>query len=98
MPFGVSSLGSEPRKGKRATQTQAHTRTSTSMKPLTAKEVEGHLLAHGYQYDHTTGSHRIWINPMTGHSVPVPMHGNRKLKQGTLIGIFNACNMPKPKR
>ncbi|MBR2921519.1 MAG: type II toxin-antitoxin system HicA family toxin [Kiritimatiellae bacterium] len=68
------------------------------MKPLTAKEVEQHLLAHGYEYDHTRGSHRIWINGLTGHSVPVPHHGNKPLKQGTLIAIFNACKMEKPKR
>lgn len=31
-------------------------------------------------------------------SVPVPHHGNKPLKQGTLNGIFNACGMEKPQR
>lgn len=68
------------------------------MKPLTAKEVERHLKAAGYVYDHTDGSHFIWRNDSTGHAVPVPNHGNRPLKQGTLIAIFNACGIDKPRR
>ena len=68
------------------------------MKPLTARQTERCLSAHGYRYDHSTGSHHIWINDATGHSVPVPFHGSKPLKQGTLIAIFNACNIPKPRR
>ena len=68
------------------------------MKPLTAQEVAGYLKEYGYVFDHYTGSHGIWINPSTGHSVPVPRHGNRPLRQGTLKAIFNACKIPKPKR
>ena len=68
------------------------------MKPLTAREVEGYLKEHGYVHDHTTGSHRVWINPGNGHAVPIPFHGNRVLPQGTLNAIFNACGMPKPRR
>jgi predicted RNA binding protein YcfA (HicA-like mRNA interferase family) len=68
------------------------------MKPLTPKEVERYLLSHGYTFDHARGSHRIWINEATGHSVPVPAHGNKPLKQGTLIAIFNACGIEKPQR
>lgn len=68
------------------------------MKPLTAREVERYLKAAGYVYDHTDGSHFIWRNDAKGHSVPVPHHGNKPLKQGTLIGIFNACGIEKPRR
>lgn len=68
------------------------------MKPLTAREVEAYLKAAGYVYDHTEGSHFIWKNDERRHSVPVPHHGNKPLKQGTLNGIFNACGIEKPKR
>ena len=68
------------------------------MKPLTAREVEGYLKEYGYEHDHTTGSHRVWINPRNGHAVPIPFHGNRVLPQGTLNAIFNACGIPKPRR
>ena len=33
------------------------------------------LLNLGYKYDHSTGSHNIYINEVTGRSVPVPRHG-----------------------
>ena len=68
------------------------------MKPLTPREVERALEASGYADHHSTGSHRIWKNAATGHAVPVPRHGSRPMKQGTLIGIFNACGIPKPRR
>ena len=68
------------------------------MKPLTAKEVERYLKAAGYVYDHTEGSHFIWKNTAKGHTVSVPHHGNRPLKQGTLLSIFNACGIEKPQR
>ena len=68
------------------------------MKPLTAREVEKHLKAAGFTKDRTEGSHHIWVNDNKGISVSVPHHGNRPLKQGTLIGIFNACGIEKPKR
>lgn len=68
------------------------------MKPLTAKEVARILKDHGYVLDHYTGSHGIWIKLENGHSVSIPRHGNKALKQGTLIAIFNACHIPKPRR
>lgn len=68
------------------------------MKPLTAREVERYLKAAGYVYDHAEGSHFVWKNRATGHAVPVPHHGNKPLKQGTLNGIFGACGIEKTKR
>ena len=68
------------------------------MKPLTPREVEEYLKRAGYVHDHTEGSHYIWKNETKGHSVPVPHHGNKPLKQGTLLGIFRACGIEKPKR
>lgn len=68
------------------------------MKPLTAREVEGYLKEAGYTFARTDGSHFIWKNAATGHAVPVPHHGNRPLRQGTLNAIFNACGIEKPQR
>ena len=68
------------------------------MKPLTAREVERYLRAAGYTHSRTEGSHHVWTNSVTGHAVAVPHHGNRPLKQGTLISIFNACGIEKPRR
>ena len=68
------------------------------MKPLTAKEAEQYLKAHGYMLDHVTGSHYIWINPLTGKAVPIPHHGNRPIPQGTLISIFKAAGIESSQR
>ena len=68
------------------------------MKPLTAKQVERYLRAAGYVFLRMRGSHAIWQHPLTGHSVPVPHHGNSPIAQGTLNSIFNACGIPKPPR
>ncbi len=68
------------------------------MKPLNASEVERHLRAAGYVFLRMRGSHAIWQHPDTGHSVPVPHHGTAPIAQGTLISIFNACGIPKPRR
>jgi len=52
------------------------------MKPLTAREVERLLAAHGYVLHRVCGSHHIWKNTATQHAVPVPHHGNMPLRQG----------------
>ena len=68
------------------------------MKPLTAKEVEAILRAHGWSLSRTTGSHFIYRNENDGRSIPIPKHGNKVLKQGTLIGIFKGAGIPRPPR
>lgn len=37
------------------------------------------LTTAGYQYDYTRGSHAYYTDPLTGHKIPVPMHGSRDL-------------------
>jgi len=68
------------------------------MKPLTPREVERLLSEHGYVLHRICGSHHIWKNVSTQHAVPIPHHGNAPLKQGTLMAIFNATGIPKPRR
>lgn len=68
------------------------------MKPLTAKEVEAHLVKAGYTLARIEGSHFIWKNADTGHAIPIPHHGNRPLRQGLLNSIFRACGIEKPQR
>ena len=68
------------------------------MKPLNFSETERYLRDAGYVFIRMRGSHAIWRNPLTGHSVPVPHHGNGPISQGTLNSIFNACGIPKPQR
>lgn len=53
------------------------------MKPMTADEVERILKAHGFRLVKSVGSHFKWADAK-GRSVPVPHHGNRPIRQGTL--------------
>ena len=41
------------------------------------------------------GSHEIWANDRTGATSPIPRHGNRDLKQGTLLRIIGNLGISK---
>lgn len=66
------------------------------MKPFTAQEVERILKANGFHLVSSNGSHFKWTDA-EGHSVPVPHHGNRPLRQGTLHSIFRLAGIPPPR-
>ncbi len=40
-----------------------------------------YILRHGKKHD-------IWINPVNRHKMPVPRHGSKEIKYGTLIEIL----------
>lgn len=66
------------------------------MKPMTAQEVERILKAHGFRLASSNGSHFKWADD-AGRSVPVPHHGNRPIRQGTLHSIFRLAGIPPPR-
>ena len=66
------------------------------MKPLTAQEVERMLKKHGFRPVSSNGIHFKWTDA-AGHSVPVPHHGNRPIRQGTLHSIFRLAGIPPPR-
>ena len=68
------------------------------MRPLTAREVEDLLRAHGFVREYGKGSHAGWSNAATGRRTVVPHHGSRTLGQELLNAIFNQAGIPKPKR
>ena len=68
------------------------------MRPMTAREVERVLSAHGFRLDRARGSHRVWVSDERFVSVSVPTHGNKTLQQGLLNAIFNEAGIPKPAR
>ena len=41
------------------------------------------------------GSHEIWANDETGATSPIPRHGNRDLKPGTLLRIIRNLGISK---
>ena len=66
------------------------------MKPMTADEVERILKEHGFRLVKSVGSHFKWADA-AGRSVPVPHHGNRPIRQGTLHSIFRLAGIPPPR-
>lgn len=51
------------------------------------------LLAKGFEERRVTGSHHVFRHPRTGAIVPVPLHGNRDLKPGTLRSILKMAGV-----
>jgi len=68
------------------------------MKPLTAQEVEAYLRKYGFRLIRIRASHYQWGKAGCPSIISVPHHGNAKLKQGLLNGIFNDAGIPKPQR
>ena len=67
------------------------------MKPLTYRQVAEILRANGFRPVKSVGSHFKWRND-AGCSIPVPNHGTRPLKQGTLLSIFRLAGIKPPTR
>ena len=67
------------------------------MKPLTYRQVETILREHGFRLVKSEGSHFKWRDDQ-GHAVPVPHHGNKPIKQGTLLSIFHKAGITPPSR
>lgn len=47
----------------------------------------------GFEERRVTGSHHIFRNPATGQIVPVPIHGNKDIKKGTLRSILKMAGI-----
>lgn len=59
-----------------------------SLRPLKPKQVISILLKLNFKERRQTGSHVIFRHESTGKIVPVPVHGNKDLKMGTLRSII----------
>jgi len=51
------------------------------------------LKENGWVLDRIKGSHHIYINKVSGRTIPVPFHGNKDLKIGTFMGILRILNI-----
>lgn len=60
---------------------------------LKGKEVIKALKKIGFIERRITGSHSILKNPATGKIVPVPLHGSKDVKRGTLFGIIKQAGL-----
>ena len=50
--------------------------------PLSGKELVRIFKDQGWVVERIKGSHHILVDPKTGETVPIPVHGNRSLKKG----------------
>jgi len=66
------------------------------MKPLSAKRIIVILKRNGFIFSRQKGSHSIWKNPITGSTVPVPLHGGtRPIPTGTFMAIVDESKISK---
>ena len=64
--------------------------------PMLPKEMVKHLERHGFKFVKSNGSHRKYINPVTGKTTIVPYHA-KPLKLGTEKAILKQAGLDKPK-
>lgn len=60
---------------------------------LNGEEVVSALERAGFVFRRRTGSHAILRHPETKVTVPVPVHGGKDLKTGTLRGIIRDAGL-----
>lgn len=65
----------------------------TKLPALKAAQVIKILETAGYYIDHTTGSHYIMRHPDHPGRIPVPYHGARDIKRGTLRSIIKQSGL-----
>jgi len=53
------------------------------------------LERHGWQLDRVSGSHHIYKKSGQAATIPVPVHANKSLKKGTLLGILKRAGLTK---
>ena len=59
---------------------------------LTSDEIIKILLENGFQFDHQTGSHRVYYNSENKKRVVVPYH-KKNLPKGTLLSILKEAGL-----
>lgn len=60
---------------------------------LKPKEIIRILLKAGFDERKNTGKHRIFKHPISNKIVPVPMHGSKDIKKGTLFSIIRQSGL-----
>jgi len=63
------------------------------MKPVSGKRMCRALEQRGWEYDHTSGSHRIYRHADFSITLSVPVHGNRDMKIGTQKNLMRQSGL-----
>jgi len=63
------------------------------VKSISGKRLCKILEAHGWTLKRINGSHHIYTHPDSSSILTVPVHGNRDLQRGTLMGLLKGAGL-----
>jgi len=66
----------------------------SNMPSLTSKELVRILQQKGFLLDRSSGSHQIWLHPVSGKRAILPFH-SKDLPTGTLYAILKQAGIEK---
>lgn len=68
---------------------------SDKLPAVGGKQVIAALEKEGWYVKRVRGSHHILRHPSIPDAIPVPVHGNRPIKRGTLSSIMRAAGISR---
>ncbi len=68
---------------------------SAELPPVTGKKLIAALEAKGWYVKRIRGSHHILRHPEIPDAIPVPVHGSRPIKRGTLLNILRTAGVSR---
>jgi len=64
------------------------------LRELSYREVTQRLRKLGFRfYRHGKGSHELWVRDADGRVVPVPHHGGKNIRKGTVAAIIKEAGV-----
>jgi predicted RNA binding protein YcfA (HicA-like mRNA interferase family) len=66
---------------------------SAKLPAVSGKQVIAALEKEGWYVKRVRGSHHVLRHPTIPDAIPVPVHGSRPLKRGTLASIMRAAEI-----
>ena len=70
---------------------------SPKLPAASGKQVIAALEKEGWYVKRVRGSHHVLRHPDIPDAIPVPVHGNRPIKRGTLASILRAAGLSRDK-
>lgn len=68
---------------------------SAKLPAVNGKQVIRALEAHGWHVKRIRGSHHVMRHPTIPDAIPVPVHGSRPIKRGTLGNILKVAGLSR---
>lgn len=68
---------------------------SPKLPAVSGKQVITALEKEGWYVKRVRGSHHVLRHPSIPDAIPVPVHGNRPIKRGTLASILRAAGISR---